>query len=215
MEKAVDGMTQTFERLEGIAAASKAFLTSEQFAKKVESTFIASNTVILSVLALASYIFVFGPAAHPTAETLILFLGFSAAGFVMMDLIGRYANEPEKFNIRSLQLSIVALVASLMLMHAAIVPQIFVLSIISLLIMSPLIYVIRSKWKISGHMYTFTAVTTLMSMVSGWFSALYLLIPLISWSRLKLNAHTFGQIVAGALLGFVVPVSIALLIHVV
>ena len=208
-------MSNLKEQAAGKMATLRAYLHSRAFAKKVENTFLASNTVIMSVIAIASYIFLFGPGANPTSETFILFLGFSAAGFIAMDLIGKYANEPDKFNIRSLRLSIVALVASFMLMHMIGMPTAFVFSVTSLLIMSPLVYVIRSKWKISGHLYTFTAATTLMSMVSGWFAALYLLIPLISWSRLKLNAHTFGQIVAGALLGFGVPVVIAILLRLV
>jgi len=208
-------MSNLKKRAAGKLAAFRAYVHSQAFAKKVESTFLASNTVILSVIALASYIFLFGPGAHPTSETFILFLGFSAAGFIAMDVIGKYANEPDKFNIRSLRLAIVALVVSFMLMHMIGMPAAFVFSVTSLLIMSPLVYVVRSKWKISGHLYTFTAATTLMAMVSGWFAALYLLVPLISWSRLKLNAHTFGQIVAGTLLGFGVPVVLALVLHII
>jgi membrane-associated phospholipid phosphatase len=54
-----------------------------------------------------------------------------------------------------------------------------------------------------------------MSMVSAWFMPLYLLIPLISWSRLKLHVHTVGQIIAGAVLGFTVPVALAFVMHLV
>lgn len=208
-------MSDLKEKVAGKLASMRAFLHSAEFAKRVESTFLASNTVILSVIVLASYIFILGPGAHPTSETLIVFLGFSGIGFVAMDLIGRYANEPDKFNIRSLRLSIVALIVSFMLMRSVGVPQVFVFGIISLLIMSPLVYVLRTKWKISGHIYTFTAVTTIMSMVSAWFTLLYLLIPLISWSRLKLRVHTTGQIVAGAVIGFVVPVTLAFAMHLV
>jgi len=208
-------MSDLKEKAAGKLASLRAFLHSAEFAKKVENTFLASNTVILSVIALASYIFIFGPGAHPTSETLIVFLGFSGIGFVAMDLIGRYANEPDKFNIRSLRLSIVALIIALMLMRSVGMPQVFVFGVISLLIMSPLAYVVRSKWKISGHLYTFTAIATIMSMVSAWFTPLYLIIPLISWSRLKLHVHTTGQIIAGALLGFTVPVTLALAMHLV
>jgi len=203
------------DEVAGKLAAVQAYLRSTAFAKKVENTFLASNTVIMSVMLLASYIFVFGPGARPSSETLIMFLGFSAAGFVAMDLIGRYANEPAKFNIRSLRLSIVALAAALTLMHSVGMPPAFVFGTISLLIMSPLVYVVRSKWKISGHLYAFTAVTTILSMVSAWFAPLFLLVPLISWSRLKLKAHTAGQVIAGAAIGFAVPVTIAVVMHLV
>lgn len=208
-------MTGLKEKVAGKAAAAEAFLHSERFARKVDSAFLAGNTVILSVIAIASYIFILGPGARPTSETMILFLGFSAGGFIAMDLIGRYANDPAKFNIHSLRLSILALVVSFTLMHAVGVPQVFAFGVVSLMVMSPLVYVVRSKWKISGHMYTFAAATTIMSMVSAWFTPLFLLMPLISWSRLKLRVHTVGQVVAGAVIGFAVPVTIAVAMHLV
>ncbi|MFH1623457.1 MAG: hypothetical protein ABIA12_03025 [Candidatus Aenigmatarchaeota archaeon] len=208
-------MSDLKEKVAGRLASLRAFLHSAEFAKRVESTFLASNTVIASVVALASYIFIFGPGAHPTAETFVMFVGFSAVCFVAMDLIGRYANEPDKFNIRSLRLSMLALIVSLLIVRSVGVPQVFVFGMISLLLMSPLVYVVRTKWKISGHLYAFTAVTTVMSIVSAWFTPLYLLIPLISWSRLKLKAHTAGQVIAGAVIGFAVPVTIAILMNLV
>jgi len=196
-------------------ASAKAFLHSAEFAKKVESTFLASNTVITSVAVLASYIFLFGPGAHPTIETFLMFVGFSALCFVAMDAIRGYANEPEKFNIRSLRLSMLALLVSLMIARSGGVPQVFVFAMISLLLMAPLVYVVRTKWKISGHLYAFTAVTTIMSMISAWFTPFYLLIPLISWSRLKLKVHTTAQVIAGTLIGFAVPVAIAIAMNLV
>jgi len=178
-------------------------------AKRVEGLFLPSNVVIMSVLALASYIFVFGPGAHPTSSTLLLFTASSSFCFIIMELIRGYANESNKFNINSLRLTIVSLIIPLMLLRAVGLPQVFVFSTITFLLMSPLVYFIRSKWKISGHMYTFTAITTIMSMFSSWFTPLYLLIPVISWSRLKLKTHSAAQVLAGAALGFIMPYTIA------
>jgi membrane-associated phospholipid phosphatase len=53
-----------------------------------------------------------------------------------------------------------------------------------------------------------------VTMISGWFAPLFFLIPLISWSRLRLKAHTMGQVVAGTIVGFVIPYAIALLVFV-
>lgn len=187
-------------------------LNNPVFAKKIEGTFLPSNVIIMCILALASYIFIFGPGAQPTFITVLLFMAFSSLSFFIMELIKKHVTDPEKFNIASLRLTIISLIIPLMLMQTVGMPQMFVFSIITFLVMSPLIFVIRSKWKISGHMCTFTAITTIMSMMNGGFAALYLIIPVISWSRLKLKAHTKAQIIVGALIGFFTPLSFSVVL---
>ena len=187
-------------------------LNNPVFAKKIEGAFLPSNAIIMCVLALASYIFIFGPGAHPTFSTILLFMAFSSLSLVIMELISKKVTDPEKFNITSLRLTIISLIIPLMLMQTVGMPQMFVFSIITFLVMSPLVFVIRSKWKISGHMCTFTAITTIMSMVNGWFAALYLIIPVISWSRLKLRAHTRAQIIVGTLIGFFTPLTFSMVL---
>lgn len=182
------------------------------FAKKIESIFLPSNMTIMCVLALASYIFIFGPGAHPNFSTILLFMAFSSLSFVVMEFINKKTTDPKKFNITSLRLTIISLIIPLMLMQTVGMPQMFVFSIITFLVMSPLVFVIRSKWKISGHACTFTAITTIMSMANGWFAALYLVIPVISWSRLKLKAHTRAQIIVGALIGFFTPLTFSIVL---
>ncbi len=182
------------------------------FAKKIEGLFLPSNAIIMCILALASYIFIFGPGAHPTFSTIVLFMAFSSLSFVVMEFISKHVTDPEKFNITSLRLTIVSLIIPLMLMHTVGMPQMFVFGIITFLIMSPLVFVIRSKWKISGHTCTFTAITTIMSMANGWFAALYLIIPVISWSRLKLKAHTKAQVIVGMLIGFFTPLTFSVVL---
>ena len=181
------------------------------FAKKVESIFLPSNVVIMSVILLASYIFLFGPGAQPTFFTILWFAVFCSWSFVVMELIRRNVDDPTKHNITSLRVTIVSLIIPLMLIQTIGLPSILVFSVVTFLIMSPLVYAIRSKWKISGHMCTYTAITTIMSMVNAWFATLYLIIPVISWSRIKLKAHTSAQVFVGALLGFVLPYAFAIL----
>lgn len=187
-------------------------LGTRAFAKKIEGVFSPGNAVIACVLALASYIFVFSPSAHPTFSTVMMFSAFSSVCFFVMELVRKHTANPEKFNINALRLTILSIMIPLMLMRTVGMPSVFVFSTITFLLMSPLVYVIRSKWKISGHMCTFTAITTILSFVNGWFAALYLMLPVISWSRVRLKAHTEAQVLAGTLLGFLTPLTFAVLI---
>jgi len=215
MDDLMEDPVNTIETLNFSAKIKLRSMNNPMFAKKVESIFLPSNVVIMCVLALASYIFIFGPGAHPSFNTVLIFAVFASFCFGVMELIRRNTTDPEKHNIISLRLTIISLIVPLMLMQSMGMPNIFVFSIITFLIMSPLVYSIRSKWKISGHMCTFTAITTIMSLANAWFAALYIAIPVISWSRLKLKAHTRAQIIAGTLLGFLTPLTFSVMLSIV
>ncbi len=62
--------------------------------------------------------------------------------------------------------------------------------------------IITLKWKISGHC---TALTGLIVLALALFGEnllpILLLIPLVAWSRIRLNRHTLAQTVAGIFLG--------------
>ncbi len=187
-------------------------LNNPIFAKKLESIFLPSNVVIMALMALSSYIFIFGPGAQPTFYTVLWFVVFCSWCLVVMELIRNKVDDPTKHNIISLRVTIAALIIPLMLMQTIGLPPLLNYTVITFLVMSPIVYAIRSKWKISGHMCTFTAMTTIMSMVNAWFASLYLIIPVISWCRLKLKAHTATQVFVGTLIGFILPYLFALLL---
>ncbi len=183
-----------------------------ELAKKLEKMFLPSNFMIMSVLALASYIFIFAPGAQPSYLTILAFAASVGIGIAIMEVIKRKVTNPDTYNMTSLRLTVLTLIVPIMLMHFVGLPQVFVFSTLTLLILSPVMFVIRSKWKISGHMCTFAAMTTIMALFNSWFAALFLLAPIISWSRLKLKAHTIAQVVAGTALGFITPVTFSLLV---
>ena len=85
-----------------------------------------------------------------------------------------------------------------------------------------LILLINTRWKISLHMTSlagfvgvllFTALTVWRDLPAGVEAALTvatvgplaLLVPLLMWARVRVGAHTVGQVVAGAAFGLVVP----------
>lgn len=84
------------------------------------------------------------------------------------------------------------------------------------------ILLINTRWKISLHMTSlagfvgvllFTALTVWRDLPAGVEAALtvatvgplVLLVPLLMWARVRVGAHTVGQVVAGAAFGLVVP----------
>ncbi len=69
-------------------------------------------------------------------------------------------------------------------------------------------YLIRPNWKISGHTGAATAVAMVLSLINPLFLPLFILVPLVGWSRLELQAHTPNQVLAGFLLGITIPTII-------
>ena len=84
------------------------------------------------------------------------------------------------------------------------------------------ILLINTRWKISLHMTSlagfvgvllFTALTVWRDLPAGVEAALTVatvaplvaLVPLLMWARVRVGAHTVGQVVAGAAFGLVVP----------
>lgn len=209
----IDGPDEAMHSLNFDLKLKLRSMNNSAFAKKVETIFLPSNVVIMALLALFSYVFMFGPGSHPNFITFIQFMLFSSLCLGVMEVIRiKAAGDIEKYNINFLRISLISLIIPLMLMQTVGMPQVFVFSTITFLIMTPVIFVIRSKWKISGHMCTFTAASTIMSLVSSSFAPMFLMIPLISWSRIKLRAHTAKQVFVGTLVGFAVPYTFAFLL---
>lgn len=65
-----------------------------------------------------------------------------------------------------------------------------------------IILLINSKWKISAHSAGLSGPLTVLAWIFGHkVLPLFLLIPVVGWSRVYLKAHNFWQVVGGAMLG--------------
>ncbi len=86
-----------------------------------------------------------------------------------------------------------------------------------------LIVLINLRWKISVHMTSLAGFVSILLFVTltVWrdfppatevvltaftVAPLLVLLPLLMWARVRVGAHTLGQVVAGALFGLIVPV---------
>ena len=86
---------------------------------------------------------------------------------------------------------------------------------------------ITLRWKISIHAVSIAGFVAALAFIAGtpwpeatglldfgWVLVLAPLIPLVAWARVRLQAHTWAQVVGGTLFGLVVPYAeLALLWH--
>jgi membrane-associated phospholipid phosphatase len=68
-----------------------------------------------------------------------------------------------------------------------------------------LVFVITLYWKISVHSAGIAGVATLAALLLGGLQVFALTsVILVGWSRIRLGRHTFGQVVAGGVLGSII-----------
>jgi len=82
----------------------------------------------------------------------------------------------------------------------------------SVFLLSITVFLIRIKWKISTHTASFISASTMLSIIDIKFLFLFLLAPVIMWSRIKRKVHNFKQVLVGALVGFSVPIILGIII---
>ena len=81
----------------------------------------------------------------------------------------------------------------------------FVLNLI-LFILTATVWIITFKFKISGHVAWDSAMVLILNFLFGWaYMWLFLLIPIIGFSRVYLKRHTFAEVLAGGFLGVFEP----------
>lgn len=70
-----------------------------------------------------------------------------------------------------------------------------------------IIFFINLYWKISIHAMGVAGPTTALIYVFGPIGAIFgVIIPVVMWSRVYLKRHTIGQVITGALLGFILTI---------
>lgn len=107
----------------------------------------------------------------------------------------------ERYGILSVLL--VAHLMNLVLAFLYMTPE-FIEKLLIVAIVYTTIYLITFYWKISLHMSLNMVGITFINMATGWhYIWLYVLIPLVAWSRLKLEKHTPAQLFWGSVIPYV------------
>jgi len=84
---------------------------------------------------------------------------------------------------------------------------IVLLSAVSVCVFFMIVYVLRTRWRISMHMIFYVGISTILSIMDTVFLLMFALVPAVAWCRLSLKRHTPAQLVAGFVTGLAVPVS--------
>jgi len=95
-------------------------------------------------------------------------------------------------------------------------PMVLYVSLIGIFISLLLFSFLSSKVKASIHVATITAMIFSLSLLyNGKFLLLLFLIPLIAWSRVKIQRHTKREVFVGGVLGLAIPLVMFVLFKVV
>lgn len=171
----------------------------------VERLLFPSNMVITSAILLLIYL-----KDEPFFVNNVVICVISVLGYgLTVYLLKRRAKDENKLYGTSALLTLIVfffcsffLVVSKEIMYCA----------ISLLPVIIFIYLIRTRWKISAHSATVTGVWAVLSLIDLIFLPLVSLLPLVVWSKRKLKEHTPIQLIAGTMIGLVVPLTFYLLL---
>ena len=72
------------------------------------------------------------------------------------------------------------------------------------ILQSTIILIITMYWKISAHTTGIAGLAVFLTGIFGWSGApALIMIPLVSWARVRLDSHSFWQVLGGVILGTV------------
>jgi len=88
-------------------------------------------------------------------------------------------------------------------------PQIVEAFVLVTIVLVGILSLVTLFWKISFHGATISAAATATVMVTGSYAwPVVLLIPLVGWSRIRLQRHTPRQVIYGSLVGALIALSV-------
>ena len=171
------------------------------FAKFLELLFFPSNVILLVFLLLIYNSFALMSVVD------ILVYGLAVIGFpIGFIIMNRRAKRKNRAGLLSI-LIVMLIFSFLSLIFESLRNLRFLyFSIYSYLILGLTMFAIRYRWKVSLHVSAFTTSAVILTIFNQNFVCLFLLIPLIAWSRIKLKMHTFYQTLAGFAIGLVIPI---------
>lgn len=173
----------------------------KNIARAVEKLLFPSNTIIIGAVLLLIYL-----RGEPVFVNNVLTFLFSLLvyGLVIYPFKEGIGDENKLYCIGALS----ALLTFFLCYCFLKLSKGIVFGAISLLLVTLIIYTVRPRWKISGHTTALMGVWTTLLLVDLIFLPLGVLSLLVIWSRLKLKAHTPTQIIAGAIIGLSVPLTL-------
>ncbi len=165
--------------------------------KIIENVFFPSNVVAVAAVILIVYLL----NTPYSLNHLTIFL-ISALVFL---IIFKFSKKVKSYTKRYTYASSSALIIFIILLLFIQVSKEFLFGGLTVFFANFIIHFIRDVWKISAHTLIYTAFCMSFSLININFVFLFVFLPFVAWSRLKLKRHNLEQIVVAFVLGIIIP----------
>lgn len=179
---------------------------------RIISTIFSPPLLALATIIIAAWAIEDEPVLYWTAIAIVLFIVVPTLYVLSLVRRGHLTDFHMKIREqRTWPLIIILLISSLVFsaLYFGGAPRLFLVISAVAIIQLMLILLITLRWKISGHC---TAASGLGVLVVALFGQILLpvllIVPVIAWSRIRLDRHTFAQSIGGISLGAVTATSI-------
>lgn len=179
---------------------------------RIISTIFSPPLLALATIIIAAWAIEDEPVLYWTAIAIVLFIVVPTLYVLSLVRRGHLTDFHMKIREqRTWPLIIILLISSLVFsaLYFGGAPRLFLIISAVAIIQLMLILLITLRWKISGHC---TAASGLGVLVVALFGQsllpVLLIVPVIAWSRIRLDRHTFAQSIGGISLGAVTATSI-------
>ena len=174
---------------------------STLFAESIESLFFPDKVIIAGGIIAILYVLNSGLL---TNNSLVFFGSLSVYYFVGKFMKSKIRN-PDKIHMSS------AIFATLFFFVSSSILQVsdeLAFGATSIFLNLILLSIIRDFWKISAHAFVYANTSTILTLIDTNFIISFVFLPLVIWSRIKLNRHTYSQVLMGSITGFLLPAFI-------
>ncbi len=176
-------------------------MNKQKLAKITEKIFFPTNIL---VIILVLVIFLWGKERILVNDIIVFILSFSTFLFASFLLKRRSVDENLLFFMSITSGIIVFALLTLVLP----VSKKFIFAALCTTITTFVILPLRVMWKISLHTLAFSMMVTILTILDFRFVMLFLFLPIVVWSRLKLKRHSFLQVITGIYVGFLIPIIV-------
>ncbi len=172
---------------------------STLFAEKVEGLFFPDRVVIGGGFLVILYFLSSGLLVNNAMTFLTALLAF----YMVQKLFENKIRNKDSLHLLS---AIIATTMFFALSNTWFVSNLLKFGAFSIFFNLIVLFIIRSFWKISAHTFVYTNVCTVLALIDSRLVLFYIFLPLVIWSRIKLKRHTYIQVIAGGLGGFLLPI---------
>lgn len=165
--------------------------------KAIENIFFPTNVVTVAAVILILYLI----NSSYSLNHLIIFL-ITTLVFL---IIFKFSKKVKSYTKRYSYASSSALIIFIILIYFIRVSKEFLFGGLTVFFANFIIHFVRDVWKISAHVLIYSTFCMSFSLININFVFLFVFLPFVAWSRLKLKRHKLSQVIVAFILGTVIP----------